>query len=146
MSLEHSKVERSKDQTRNYTGDKLSRAYKLSFIAGLMITGNTALLGAAVRWFPEVIPVLPGSNNNASIPFTELVVIGLTLGCLVLIGATLLRINPANRKIWGAMIAVFSAPSVLTGGGFVIGFIIGIIGGVKAYTITSEQLLEGYSG
>ena len=125
---------------------KLSRAYKLSFIAGLLIIGNTALLAAAVRWFPEVIPVLPGSDNNASIPFTELVVIGLTLGCLVLIGASLLRINPANRKIWGSMIAVFSAPSVLTGGGFVIGFILGIIGGVKAYTITSEQLLEGYSG
>jgi hypothetical protein len=133
MSLEQSKVERSKDQKREYNGDKISGAYKLSFIAGFMITGNTALLGAAVRWFPEVIPVLPGSDNNASVPFTELVVIGLTLGCLVLIGATLLRINPANRKPWGAMIALFSASSVLIGGGFIIGFILGIIGGISAF-------------
>jgi hypothetical protein len=146
MSLGHPKVEKSKEQKRKYNSDKLSKAHKLSFIAGLMITGNTALLGAAVRWFPEVIPVLPGSDNNASVPFTELVVIGLTLGCLVLIGATLLRINPANRKIWGAMIALFSAPSVLTGGGFVVGFIIGIIGGVKAYTLTNDQLLECHIG
>ena len=133
MSLEQLKVERSKDQKHEYNSDKISGAYKLSFIAGLMITGNTALLGAAVRWFPEVIPVLPGSDNNASVPFTELVVIGLILGCLVLIGATLLRINPANRKTWGAMIALFSASCVLTGGGFVIGFILGIIGGMSAF-------------
>ena len=135
MRVESPMIERTNKHTRMCTGDhdKLSRAVKLSFIAGLMITGNTALLGAAVRWFPEVIPVLPGSDNNASVPFTELVVIGLTLGCLVLIGATLLRINPANRKTWGAMIALFSASSVLTGGGFVIGFILGIIGGMSAF-------------
>ena len=117
--------------------DELYRAFKLSFIAGLLIIGNTALLGAAVRWFPGVIPVLPGSNNNASVPFAELVVIGLTLGCLVLIGSIMLRCNPANRKIWGVMIAVFAAPSVLTGGGFIVGFILGIMGGVKAFSIKS---------
>ena len=100
-----------------------------------MIIGNTSLLGAAVRWFPEIIPIMPGSNNNADIPFTELVIIGLTVGCLVLIGATLLHYYPENRKIWGTMIALFSLPSVLTGGGFIIGFILGIMGGVKAYTI-----------
>ena len=114
---------------------ELSRAYILSLTAGFMIIGNTTLLGAAVRWFPGIIPVLPGSADNAAVPFNMLVILGLALGCLVLFGATMLRYNPENRKIWGALIAVFSMPSVLTGGGFIIGFIIGIIGGAKAFSI-----------
>jgi hypothetical protein len=32
------------------------------------------------------------------------------------------------------LIMVFSIPSVITGGGFIIGFILGIIGGVKIYS------------
>jgi hypothetical protein len=31
------------------------------------------------------------------------------------------------------LIIVFSIPSLLTGGGFIIGFILGIIGGAKAF-------------
>jgi hypothetical protein len=137
MSVKSTKSERTIEKSHKSASsrNKLTRAYKLSIIAGLMIIGNTSLLEAAVMWFPGVIPVLPGSDNNASVPFTELVVLGLSLGCLVLIGSTMLRYNPENRKIWGVMITVFSIPSVLTGGGFVIGFILGVIGGVKAFKI-----------
>ena len=97
-----------------------------------MIIGDTTLLGAAVKWFPRIIPVLLGSDNNASVPFNVLIILNLTLGCLVLIGANMLKMNPSNRKLWGIMVAIFSAPSVLTGGGFVFGFILGIMGGIKA--------------
>jgi hypothetical protein len=34
--------------------------------------------------------------------------------------------------MWGIIVVVFSIPSVLSGGGFVIGFILGIIGGALA--------------
>ena len=44
--------------------EKLSRAYRLSLTAGLMIIGNTTLLGTAVKWFPRIIQVLLGSDNN----------------------------------------------------------------------------------
>jgi hypothetical protein len=40
--------------------------------------------------------------------------------------------RPANKKAWGMIIIVFSIPSVVTGGGFIIGFILGIIGGKSA--------------
>ena len=43
-----------------------------------------------------------------------------------------LRINPGNKKAWGILIVVFSIPSVITGGGFIIGFIVGIVGGFLA--------------
>ena len=44
----------------------------------------------------------------------------------------MLRSRPVNRKMWGIIVVVFSIPSVLSGGGFVIGFILGIIGGALA--------------
>ena len=37
-----------------------------------------------------------------------------------------------RKKAWGIMIMVFSLSSVITGGGFIIGFILGIIGGTFA--------------
>jgi hypothetical protein len=44
----------------------------------------------------------------------------------------MLHIKPAKKKVWGILILVFSIPSVITGGGFIIGFILGIIGGALA--------------
>jgi len=43
-----------------------------------------------------------------------------------------------SSKAIGIVIIVFSIISMLTGGGFVVGFILGIIGGVKALKWKSE--------
>ena len=56
-------------------------------------------------------------------------IVGLILGIVVLFGALMLRNNTASKKVWGIIIVVFSIPSVIMGGGFIIGFILGIIGG-----------------
>jgi len=45
----------------------------------------------------------------------------------------MLRVKPQNKKAWGLIVIIFSIPSVITGGGFIIGFILGIIGGAKAF-------------
>lgn len=115
-------------------GGKSTRAFTLSLTAGILILCNSALLGAAATWFPWVIPTLPGSTDNSAIPFASLTAIGLVCGVLVLLGATMLRKAPVNRKIWGIVIIVFSISSVITGGGFIIGFILGIIGGALAFS------------
>jgi len=117
---------------------KLARAFTLSLTAGILILCNSALLGAAATWFPWVIPTLPGSADNSTIPFASLTAIGLVCGVLVLLGAIMLRSKPANRKVWSITIIVFSVPSVITGGGFIIGFILGIIGGVLAFSWKPE--------
>jgi hypothetical protein len=114
--------------------EKPTRAFTLSLAAGILILCNSALLGAAATWFPWVIPVLPGSTDNSAIPFASLTAIGLMCGMLVLLGALMLRTESVNRKIWGIMIILFSVPSVITGGGFIIGFILGIIGGALAFS------------
>jgi hypothetical protein len=111
---------------------KSTKAFPLSLIAGILILTNTILLGAAATWFPGIIPTLPGSTANDTALLYRLSVIGLICGIIVFLGAILLHYKPSKMKAWGVMILVFSIPSVLTGGGFIIGFILGIAGGVFA--------------
>jgi hypothetical protein len=108
------------------------RAFTLSLIAGLLIVCNAVAVGVAGAYFPWIFPTLPGSADNATVSFATIAVIGLICGALVLFGAIMLRIKPENKKVWGAIVLVFSLPSVITGGGFIIGFILGIVGGFLA--------------
>ena len=111
---------------------KSSKAFILSLIAGILIISNTTLVGVATTWFPEVIPTLPGSAGNDTTILYQLTAIGILLGFIVLFGAIMLHIKPSKKKVWGILILVFSIPSVITGGGFIIGFILGSIGGALA--------------
>jgi hypothetical protein len=111
--------------------EKPTKAFKLSLIAGILILTNTALVGAATTWFPWMIPTLPGSTNDTELLY-GLTAAVLISGALVLFGAIMLGKKPANKKAWGIIIIVFSIPSYLTAGGFLIGSILGIIGGALA--------------
>ena len=101
-------------------------------VAGILIVSNTTLLGIAARWFPQIIPTLPGSSTNDTTLLYRLTALGLIFGTLVLFGTIMLHTQPKHKKIWGIIIVMCSIPSVITGGGFIIGFILGIIGGTKA--------------
>jgi hypothetical protein len=109
------------------------RAFNLSLMAGILIVCNAVAVGVAGTYFPWIFPTLPGSDNNTVVPFATISVIALICGALVLFEALMLRIKPENKKTRGILIIVFSIPSLLTGGGFIIGFILGIIGGAKAF-------------
>lgn len=119
--------------------EKPIKAFTLSLIAGILIISNSALLGAAATWFPWTIPTLPGSSANDTTVLIRLAAVGLIFGVLVLLGAIMLHIKPVNKKAWGITIVVFSIPSVVTGGGFIIGFILGIIGGALALSRKPEM-------
>ena len=112
--------------------EKPTKAFTLSLIAGILIITNAVLLGVVAKWFIGIMPILPGSSGNDSAFLIDLATVGLIFGVLVLLGALMLYSKPANKKAWGIMIVVFSIPSVVTGGGFIIGFILGIIGGKLA--------------
>ena len=118
--------------------EKPKRAYALSLAAGILIICNAVAVGVAGAYFPWIFPTLPGSDNNTTVPFVTIAVIGLICGALILLGAIMLRIKPENKKAWGILIMVFSVPSVITGGGFVVGFILGIIGGALAISSKPE--------
>jgi len=117
--------------------EKPTKAFILSLTAGILILSNTALLGAAATWFPRIIPTIPGSANDTTVLY-RLIALGLIFGVLVLLGAIMLHSKPANKKAWGIIAIVFSIPSVITGGGFIIGFILGVMGGAKALSWKPE--------
>ena len=108
------------------------KAFTLSLIAGIFIVSNTVLLGVATTWFPWIIPTIPGTVNDATVLY-RLTAIGLIFGVLVSFGAIMLHVKPGNIKAWGIVIVLFSIPSYVTGGGFIIGGILGMIGGAKAF-------------
>ena len=59
-------------------------------------------------------------------------IIGLVSGVIVLIGAAMLYTRPEESATWGVLILVFSIISLLGMGGFFIGFLLGLIGGILA--------------
>jgi len=121
--------------------EKPTKAFVLSLIAGILILSNSALLGAAATWFPWIIPTLPGSSANDTTVLYRLTALGLIFGVLVSLGAIMLHRKPVNKKAWGIIVIVFSIPSVITGGGFIVGFILGIIGGAKALSWKPEACM-----
>jgi hypothetical protein len=57
-------------------------------------------------------------------------IIGMVLSIIVLIGAIILYVNPRQHLVWGILILIFSIINfVFTFGGFIIGSILGIVGG-----------------
>lgn len=61
---------------------------------------------------------------------------GVLSGLAVIIGSLMLHNNPTQHSTWGLVILIFSALSILGSsmGGFGIGLVFGVIGGVHALT------------
>jgi hypothetical protein len=112
--------------------EKPTKAFTLSLMAGILILSNAVALGVVGRWFIGIMPTLPGSSGNDATLLIGLATVGLLFGFIVLLGALMLYYKPTNKKAWGIIVIVFSIPSVIMGGGFIIGFILGIIGGKLA--------------
>jgi hypothetical protein len=107
-----------------------SKTYTFSLIAGILMLINALLLWAVTTWFPWIMPTIPGTLND-SVPFNILTTVGLICGVIILLGSIMQRSKPINRKALGITLIAFSIPSVVMGGGFIIGFILGIISGVS---------------
>ncbi|MDD3932490.1 MAG: DUF6114 domain-containing protein [Methanoculleus sp.] len=60
---------------------------------------------------------------------------GIVCGIIILIGSYMLYSRPASHAAWGVVILIFSLLSVFEGGGFVIGLILGVIGGILAIVL-----------
>ncbi len=112
---------------------KLNKALNLSVATGILILSNAVLLGAAATWFPWIMPTLPGPTGNSEVPFGSLTAVGIVCGATVLIGAVMIRGKTLSRRTCGMMVIAFSVPSVIMGGGFIVGLILGIVGGVSAF-------------
>jgi hypothetical protein len=63
-------------------------------------------------------------------------ILGVIFGAIIIISAIMLNRSPREHATWGTLIVIFSVISIFGGamGGFGIGLVLGLIGGVLAIT------------
>jgi uncharacterized protein DUF6114 len=129
-----------KNLTQKPTSTYPTTASILSLIGGVLI-----LMGGALFVFVSVYVLpnfvfshvhTPPGFNTASIPAIAQGVVGvmgifgLISGIIVLLSSVMLLSNVGQRRTWGVLILVFSILSFIGFGGFIIGAILGMVGGI----------------
>lgn len=66
--------------------------------------------------------------------FYGFAIFGIAAGILVLLGAVMMYDRPRQVTVWGSLIIAFSTVSFFGTGGFFVGAVLGIVGGVLALT------------
>jgi len=112
----------------------------LALMGGLMmILGGVIFVGAAVYVIPHLNLgniTVPQGINAAALPalisgvLTVMGSFGLVCGAVVFVSATMLLAKVGQRRTWGILILVFSVLSFIGLGGFVVGAVLGIVGGI----------------
>ncbi|MEM0351013.1 MAG: hypothetical protein QXU61_04520 [Archaeoglobaceae archaeon] len=95
-----------------------------SILSGVFILLNAAIFILAYAFLPD-FPWYPPAYFMLA-----LAILGILCASLVLTGAYYLY--KGRNTLGGTLVIVFSALSLLIGGGFIIGSLLGIIGGVLA--------------
>jgi|HubBroStandDraft_1064217.scaffolds.fasta_scaffold176735_2 amino acid transporter len=105
-------------------------AYLLALIGGILILIGS-IISAAI--YAVGASILAGVGfGGVAIFLVALAVIALIFGIIVLILALRLKSNPQGAKMTGILIIVFSLISFIGGGGFYIGAILALVGGILA--------------
>ncbi|MEM2225772.1 MAG: zinc-ribbon domain-containing protein [Candidatus Bathyarchaeia archaeon] len=101
----------------------------LSIIAGIMVLINAAGLTSA--WlYVTLASIFPWIGTIAPFPPWMLIGIGVILGIIMIIGSLLMIMGYGT--IGSIVVFVPAIISLIMGGGFVAGFILGIVGGIMA--------------
>ena len=119
-------------------------AYVISLIAGalILIGGLTRAASMGVlptraygAGFKIVSTTFRAANINVTGEFFRVsAIFAIITGIVVLVGAVMLSSQSHQNAAWGTVIVIFSAFSLIGGGGFFIGSVLGILGGVIAIT------------
>ncbi|MGC8982996.1 MAG: DUF6114 domain-containing protein [Desulfurococcaceae archaeon] len=105
----------------------LTAAFVLSLIAGILVIIASAVVTAGALAAREV----PFTFNTYLELVVALFMLNLVLGVLIILGATLIRSGEEDKVRKGsAIVLALSVVSLFTaGGGFIVGFLLGIAGG-----------------
>jgi hypothetical protein len=108
---------------------RASIGFVISLVAAVLI-----LAQGVVRIFRGEAIVFLGSEGLrrrvlAGLTLQVVGVIAIVFAILILLGAILIY-SPGKETVGGIIVLVFAVLSVLTGGGWLIGLILGIVGGV----------------
>ncbi len=130
----------AENRTQEATAAYPRTASILALAGGIIIVlGGVILLGAAAFVIPHLDfsnMTLPQGMDRAALPRLISGVLGvmggfgLVCGGIVLTSATMLLVGAGQRRTWGVLILIFSVLSFVGLGGFVIGAVLGIVGGI----------------
>jgi hypothetical protein len=120
-----------------------SNAYLLSLIGGMLIVVfGLVELAAALLYSSIIESIVPGST-----PFVAVAgVVAAILGLVIMILGLRLKSNPASAHTSGVLIIVLSLFSYVGGGGFFIGLILALIGGVLALRWHPPRVAQPFYG
>lgn len=130
------------------TYQKPVAAFLLSFLSGIFIAlGSVVMCLWWSWWWPtgwsgmlhEMEEHMPGWNFDG-IAYV-MGILGIIFGIIIISAAILLYTNPKQHELWGALIIVFSAASVISCmGGMGVGLLLGIVGGALAILWKPEEI------
>ncbi len=134
--------------------ERPTAAFVLSLISGILIllTGILMLVAAGLigSISEGLIPGMPYPLELLGSLIMVIGVIGLIFGIIVLVGASMIYSGePSKVRIGSILVLIFSILSLfIVGGGFFIGFILGLIGGILGLTwkppIKQETSTSGF--
>jgi hypothetical protein len=106
-----------------------STAYWLSLIGGLLIVlDGFAVIGEAIAYRSVVENIVPGASGI----LIGLGALAVVVGLIIVFLGLRIKSNPASARTSGILIIVLSLVSFVGGGGFFIGLILALIGGIVA--------------
>jgi hypothetical protein len=101
----------------------------------VVVNGTTHYFNGTNRFFNGGFPFQASMIPSFVSGITAVVgTLGLVSGIIVLFSGVMLRTNPSQHTVFGVLVLVFSVLSFFGFGGFIIGAILGIIGGIMALT------------
>lgn len=104
---------------------KATIGFIISLIGGIIILINGIMFFAMAEFLETLGTSIPIFVADI---FAGLAAVGVLFAILVIIGAILIYM-PGKETIGGILVIIFSILSIVIGGGFLIGLILGIIGG-----------------
>jgi hypothetical protein len=110
---------------------QMSTAFILSVVSGVLILLQGALRVIRSQWGLELGIGEFGRRSLGGYDYKILGIVSVVLGVMVILGALLLN-KPDRARQGGITVLAFSVLSILAGGGFIAGTILGVVGGAFA--------------
>ena len=120
-----------------YGVSKIETTWKSDIASGLSLTSGILILaGAVIPWiwhasfYPQMSWMM--GTPNAMPIFAGMIVIGAVSGATIVLSSIMMSSRPSESSRWGVIVLVFSVLSFFGMGGFLIGAVLGIVGGILA--------------
>jgi len=111
--------------------EKPTTAFVLSLIGGVLILINAIMMFVGAVIFVTFAGAVPEAGALAGAIVVLYGLGGLVIGILVVVGAIMINSGkPGKVRAWSIVVIVLSIVSILIGGGFIVGLVLGVVGGI----------------